>query len=264
VGLRLPLYQVDAFTGRLFGGNPAAVCLLEQWLPDATLQAIAAENNLSETAFLVPDGDRWRLRWFTPAVEVALCGHATLASAHVLLRMLHPDRSAVTFQTRSGLLTVEKAGDLLRMDFPALPFEPAPPHLLADALGAVPEAGYRSDDLMAVFAAEEQVRALRPCCDRIAELDCRGVIATAPGCDCDFVSRFFAPRAGSRSRPSRYQLYSYRRQQRSFPHRPVIFVGSAVCFWILAMSIVMPPSSLIQPRQQRDRPQWPMSPTRRA
>jgi len=183
VGLRLPLYQVDAFTGRLFGGNPAAVCLLEQWLPDATLQAIAAENNLSETAFLVPDGDRWRLRWFTPAVEVALCGHATLASAHVLLRMLHPDRSAVTFQTRSGLLTVEKAGDLLRMDFPALPFEPAPPHLLADALGAVPEAGYRSDDLMAVFAAEEQVRALRPCCDRIAELDCRGVIATAPGCD---------------------------------------------------------------------------------
>jgi predicted PhzF superfamily epimerase YddE/YHI9 len=136
--MRIPLYQVDAFTTRLFGGNPAAVCPLSEWLPEATMQAIAAENNLAETAFFVPQRDGYLLRWFTPTVEVELCGHATLASGYVVTRILAPERSSVIFDTlKAGLLEVTREGDLLAMDFPSWPPEekPADPRVLA-ALGA--------------------------------------------------------------------------------------------------------------------------------
>src|SRR5580698_8331221 len=120
--MRLPIYQVDAFADKLFGGNPAAICPLPEWLPDATMQAIAAENNLSETAFFVREGADYALRWFTPAVEVDLCGHATLASAHVVLSLLEPGRSSVNFHTlKAGMLTVARHGDTLMMDFPSRP-----------------------------------------------------------------------------------------------------------------------------------------------
>src|SRR5271166_4753058 len=126
--LKLPMYQVDAFAGRVFTGNPAAVCPLESWLPDAQMQAIAAENNLAETAFFVKNGSGYKLRWFTPAVEVDLCGHATLASAHVVFKFLEPQRQSVDFQTlKAGTLTVARRGDMLVMDFPAMPPSPAEP-----------------------------------------------------------------------------------------------------------------------------------------
>ena len=196
-GMKLRLFQIDAFTSRVFSGNPAAVCPLESWLDDAVLQAIAAENNLSETAFFVPEGDGFALRWFTPALEVDLCGHATLASGHAVLTILDPTRESVAFSSRSGPLTVSRAGDSLAMDFPALPPEPcAPPADLVAGLGAQPDAVLVEMDYLAVFAAEADVAALSPDMAAIARLDRRGVIATAPGESVDFVSRFFAPRAG--------------------------------------------------------------------
>ena len=195
--MRLPIYQVDAFTRRLFAGNPAAVCPLEGWLEDGVLQAIAAENNLSETAFFVRQDDRFRLRWFTPAVEVDLCGHATLAAAFIILNYLEPSREAVRFDTRSGELSVRRAGDLLAMDFPARAPVPCDlPAGLIEALGAAPVGIFRSRDLMALFETEEEVRALKPRMDLLAQVDAFAVIATAPARDADFVSRFFAPRGG--------------------------------------------------------------------
>ncbi|HEY5998608.1 MAG TPA: PhzF family phenazine biosynthesis protein [bacterium] len=193
----IPFYQVDAFTSCLFAGNPAGVCVLDAWLPDATLQAIAAENNLSETAFLVRRGEAFELRWFTPAVEVDLCGHATLASGHVVLNYVrqHPER--VAFETKSGSLAVERRGDLLFLDFPTRRPSPcAPPEGLAKMLGAAPVETLCSRDLMVVFDDEATVRGLAPDLAAIARLDFLGVIATAPGREGDFVSRFFAPRAG--------------------------------------------------------------------
>ena len=198
--MRLPIYQIDAFASAVFKGNPAAVVPLEQWLPDATLQAIALENNLSETAFFVSEGDLWRLRWFTPAVEVDLCGHATLATAHLIFTKIAPGRDRVAFMTRSGRLAVSRQGELLELDFPA-----AMPHVRSDAmtldaleggLGCRPEEAYIANKYMAVFHGEEQVAALKPDMGRIAALGGVGVIATAPGRSCDFVSRFFAPAAG--------------------------------------------------------------------
>ena len=181
----------------MFAGNPAAVCPLEDWLEDGVLQAIAAENNLSETAFFVKRGDRFHLRWFTPAMEVDLCGHATLASAFVILNHLEPTRPAVAFDTRSGELIVRREGDLLSMDFPARPPVPCdPPAGLAEALGATPLKTLRSRDLMALFETEEEVRALKPRMDLLVEVDAFAVIVTAPATDADFVSRFFAPRGG--------------------------------------------------------------------
>ena len=195
--MRIPLYQVDAFTSRLFAGNPAAVCPLEDWLEDGVLQAIAAENNLSETAFFVPQGDRFHLRWFTPALEVDLCGHATLASAFVILNYLEPAREAVAFDTRSGELIVRRDGDRLSMDFPARPPVACDvPAGLVEALGASPVRTFRSRDLMAVFETEEEIRALRPRMDLLAQVDAFAVIVTAPAKETDFVSRFFAPRGG--------------------------------------------------------------------
>jgi len=195
--MRLPLYQVDAFTDRLFRGNPAAVVLLEQWLPDEVMQAIAAENNLAETAFVIPREGSSLLRWFTPAVEVDLCGHATLASSHVLFSTRFPSRKKLTFTTNSGDLHVTRAGDLLRLDFPSRPGEPiAVSDAVVAALGARPREAYLARDLLAVFAGENEIRDLRPDFDRVAALDAMAVIVTAPGTDVDFVSRFFAPRVG--------------------------------------------------------------------
>ncbi|HZR60354.1 MAG TPA: PhzF family phenazine biosynthesis protein [Xanthobacteraceae bacterium] len=198
--MRLPIYQVDAFADNLFGGNPAAICPLSQWLPDATMQAIAAENNLAETAFFVREGDDYALRWFTPAVEVDLCGHATLASAHIVFAVLEPQRQRVGFRTlKAGTLTVARRGDMLAMDFPSRPpslIEP-PPGLLA-AVGGTPREILRARDHVLVYGSAAEVRALEPDFAALARIpDCWAACATAPGEDgIDFVSRFFAPGQG--------------------------------------------------------------------
>ena len=195
--MKLPIYQVDAFTGTLFHGNPAAVVILEAWLPDHLLRAIAAENNLAETAFVTRGADAWSLRWFTPTVEVDLCGHATLATAHVLFSRGLCTTSSVGFDTRSGRLSVDRRDDLYVLDFPARPGTPVP--VSADiiaALGATPRAVLRARDLMAVFDCEADVVTLAPDMARVAALDAFAVIVTATGDRVDFVSRFFAPAAG--------------------------------------------------------------------
>jgi predicted PhzF superfamily epimerase YddE/YHI9 len=196
---RLPIYQVDAFTDSLFGGNPAAVCPLEAWLPDATMQAIAAENNLAETAFFVRDGSDYALRWFTPTVEVDLCGHATLASGHIVFSFLEPERESVSFRTlKAGTLAVSRRADMLVMDFPARPAVPAeaPPGLFA-ALGGKPREVLRARDHLIVYGSAAEVAALDPDFAALAEMDCWAAIATAPGDNgIDFVSRFFAPAQG--------------------------------------------------------------------
>lgn len=195
--MKIPLYHVDAFSNRLFRGNPAAVCPLEEWLPDELLQAIAGENNLSETAFFVRRGERYHLRWFTPAVEVDLCGHATLASAFVILRLLDPARRRVEFDTRSGELSVRREGERLAMDFPAKPPSPCePPPGLIEALGGQPLEVLKADYYLVVYETEAAVRALRPNFPALRAATSAGVIAAAPGEEVDFVSRFFAPAFG--------------------------------------------------------------------
>lgn len=195
--MRVPIYQIDAFSDRLFGGNPAAVCVLDGWLEDAVLQSIAAENNLSETAFLVGGNGHYGLRWFTPKVEVDLCGHATLASAYVVFRELEPALREVIFDSRSGELRVSRAADLLTMDFPACHAQPCDcPELLSGGLGRQPLEVRRGVKYLGVFAEEEDVRSLQPDFSALAQLDRMGVIVTAPGRSVDFVSRMFAPRAG--------------------------------------------------------------------
>ena len=192
------IYQVDAFADRAFSGNPAAICPLAEWLPGEVMQSIAAENNLSETAFFVPGGDGgYDLRWFTPTVEVELCGHATLASAFVILDCMAAGGDEVFFNTRSGRLAVARRGDLLYLDFPAhRAVEAAVPEALVDGLGAAPRTALEGPNHMAVFAGEAEVAALDPDFRELAKLHPRGVIATAPGGDCDFVSRYFAPAHG--------------------------------------------------------------------
>jgi predicted PhzF superfamily epimerase YddE/YHI9 len=197
--MRLPLYQVDAFTDRLFAGNPAAVCPLDAWLPDATMQAIAAENNLAETAFFVREGGDYALRWFTPTVEVDLCGHATLASGHVVMKFLEPQRQSVSFRTmKAGMLTVARRDDMLVMDFPARPAtvtEP-PPGLLA-ALGGKPREVLRARDHLVVYDSAAEIAELQPDLAALAKVDCWAAVVTAPGDNgIDFVSRFFAPAQG--------------------------------------------------------------------
>ena len=194
----IPLYQVDAFASHLFAGNPAAVCPLEDWLPEATMQAIAAENNLSETAFFVPHGDDFAIRWFTPTVEIDLAGHPTLAAAHVVVTHMDPERRAVRFHTRAGdMLEVAREDGRLAMDFPSRPPAPRPgSEDVAAALGAAPAEVLAARDVLAVFANADEVRALKPDMARVARIDALGIIATAPGTDCAFVLRFFAPGAG--------------------------------------------------------------------
>lgn len=195
--MKIKQYQVDAFATRAFEGNPAAVCPLESWLDDGLLQAIAEENNLSETAFFVPSEKGFDLRWFTPVKEVDLCGHATLATAHVLFDILGYAGQTITFETRSGELIVERKGERLEMDFPACPPTPcAPSEILSKGLGQQPLEVLVADDYLAVFDSEAAVRAITPDFALLAQLDLRGVVITAPGTDADFVSRFFAPRYG--------------------------------------------------------------------
>jgi PhzF family phenazine biosynthesis protein len=197
--MRTPIYQVDAFTTRLFAGNPAAVMPLERFPADAVMQAIAAENNLAETAFLVPQGRDYRLRWFTPAVEVPLCGHATLASAAVVMERLDVGRTEVVFHSASGPLKVMRKSTGYVMDFPIRPSEPVPtPPGLAEALGAAPLEVYVNPfNYMVVFKDAQTVRDMQPDMAAIARVDRGGVIVTAPGDRTyDFVSRYFAPAKG--------------------------------------------------------------------
>lgn len=196
----LPIYQVDAFTDEVFRGNPAAVCPLDEWLPDETLQSIAAENNLSETAFLVAEGEGWRLRWFTPREEVPLCGHATLASAFVLFRD-HPEQQELRFATASGELRVRRAEDGFTLDFPVVParVRDDPPAELLEGLGVTPVEILASEDdpnWIAVLESETDVIAVRPRLDVLERLHPYGVVVTAPGVAADFVSRYFAPSFG--------------------------------------------------------------------
>ncbi|MBT7665996.1 MAG: PhzF family phenazine biosynthesis protein [Rhodospirillaceae bacterium] len=198
--MQIPIYQIDAFTKAPFGGNPAAVCPLDEWLADDVLQAIALENNLSETAFFVSKGSGFRLRWFTPAIEVDLCGHATLATGHVILNHLMLMGREVQFETRSGTLQVRRDGDGLAMDFPGLPpgEEIEPPADLITAMGQAPKACMKIREmhgapyLFLVYESEAQIASLAPKFDALGA----NVIATAPGDKVDFVSRFFAPMSG--------------------------------------------------------------------
>ncbi len=198
--MSLPFYWIDAFTDRVFAGNPAGVVPLEKWLPDDTMQRIAFENGLAETAFFVRAGpDRFHLRWFTPTFEIDLCGHATLASAFVLFTQLGQAGDRVVFDSKSGpLIVTRKADELLELDFPSNPAAvvAAPPSELARGLGASPQLVAKARDFLCVFPTEAEVRALKPDFDLLARLDAVGIIVTAPGEACDFVSRFFAPRAG--------------------------------------------------------------------
>ena len=202
--MKIPFYQVDAFSKKIFSGNPAAVCLLEAWPAKNILQGIAAENNLSETAFLVPQArGQYELRWFTPAIEVDLCGHATLASAFVILSLIDRSLSSVEFETASGLLSVAKSGDLFSMDFPSR--KPVPtkmPSVLPEALGAEPSEVLISRDLLAVFKDEATIQAMVPNFGKLQQIrDAFAVIVTAKGEQADFVSRFFAPNAGVNEDP---------------------------------------------------------------
>ena len=200
--MKINVYQVDAFANKPFEGNPAAICPLQKWLPEQTMQALAAENNLSETAFFVPEGDGFALRWFTPATEVDLCGHATLAAAYVLFEELDYDGEEIRFSTKSGTLSVVRNGDFLRMDFPAqppLPFEL--PTQLVEAFAATPEDCLKFTDIIAVFSSEEMVRNADPDMALLAQLDCRGIIITAESAEYDFIARWFGPRTGIKEDP---------------------------------------------------------------
>ena len=194
-----PIYQADAFTDQLFGGNPAAVCPLTEWLPDALMQKIALENNLAGTAFFVKNENGYLLRWFTPELEIDLCGHATLASAHILFTELGYQKDTIHFDTvKAGTLTVSRVGDKYAMDFPSRPpYAADKPEGLIEALGgAKPKEILRSRDYMLVYETEDEVINIRPDHSALAKIDTLGIIVTAPGKEVDFVSRFFAPAAG--------------------------------------------------------------------
>lgn len=196
--MTIPFFQVDAFTSELFGGNPAGVCPLNSWPSDDLMQKVAMENNLSETAFFVQEGDAFRLRWFTPTVEVELCGHATLASAHILFNHLGYKKEKIVFKSASGDLIVRKEKTGYTLDFPMDdPEQVDPPRMLMDSLEAKSERIYiGKHDFMVVLGSELEVAKLNPNFRLMANLDIRGVIVTAEGDNCDFVSRFFAPMTG--------------------------------------------------------------------
>jgi len=199
---RLRIFQIDAFTDRLFAGNPAAVVPLDDWLPAPTMQALAMENNLSETAFFVRRGQRFELRWFAPRREVKLCGHATLATAHVLFEHLGSEEPTIHFDTASGELAVTREDPWLWMDFPADPVASIVcPDALRAGLGRAPVEVHVATDYLAVFESEDVIRELQPDFRALQALDRRGVIITAPGREADFVSRFFAPKFGIEEDP---------------------------------------------------------------
>ncbi len=195
--MELDLYQIDAFTDRPFEGNPAAVIPLETWLPDNTMQSIAEENNLSETAFFVPTNKGFHIRWFTPKTEVDLCGHATLAAAYVLFNILGYKKNRIEFESKSGTLTVLQKDDWIVMDFPAqLPIPCNVPDEIAKAFSKAPIECLRSEDYIVVFETESDISSIEPDIDYLKKLDLRGVIITARSRKYDFVSRFFAPKYG--------------------------------------------------------------------
>lgn len=190
-------YVVDAFTKEVFRGNPAAVCVMESWLPDETMQRIACENNLSETAFAVREGELYHLRWFTPAGEIDLCGHATLATAYVILRFLSPALAEIRFSTLSGILSVKKAGDRLTIELPAYTLRPVGvTSLMAEVIGAKPAEAYIGRDLLCVLENEADVRNADPDLTKMLELDGQLLHITAKGKAFDCVSRSFAPKCG--------------------------------------------------------------------
>ncbi len=196
---KIKIYQVDAFTGKLFGGNPAAVCILDKWLDDELMQNIGAENNLAETAFIVPKDSEFEIRWFTPSIEVELCGHATLASAFVVFEYIGFKEDEIIFNSPlSGVLKVKREKDLLTLDFPADGINPVvPPTELIKGIAINPVETYKGKtDYMAVLNSEEDVRMVKPDFQLIGKLEARGLIVTAPGDEGDFVSRFFAPQSG--------------------------------------------------------------------
>lgn len=195
--MEIKYYHINAFTDQVFSGNPAGVCFLEAWIDDKMLQSIAAGNNLSETAFLVRAGGNYKLRWLSPKMEIDLCGHATLASAFAVFEYVDRRAFQVDFQTKSGMLSVRREGDMLIMDFPARPPQPCEaPENIGEILGIAPEEAMKARDLMLVYENEDMIRRLKPDMTGVAALDHFAVIVTAPGDNCDFVSRFFAPRAG--------------------------------------------------------------------
>lgn len=204
--MAVPIYQVDAFAEEVFKGNPAAVIPLDSWPDDSVLQSIALENNLSETAYMVASEEGYELRWFTPSVEVALCGHATLAAAHVLFRHLHYKQDEVVFQTRSGALRVSRSGSLLVMDFPVVELESAEVNLaVCRALGAIASEALQpvedSGALLYVYEFEDDIARLEPDFSALLAASSRSVIVSAPGNDCDVVSRFFGPQVGINEDP---------------------------------------------------------------
>ncbi len=200
--MKIKQFQIDAFTDRVFGGNPAAVCPLQSWPEDNILQSIAEENNLSETAFFVPAENNLELRWFTPVKEVDLCGHATLAAAHVIFEHIGYSADYIVFKTKSGNLTVRKNGNMLEMDFPLLALKScATPEHLIEGLGKTPVTVLEAQDYIAVYDSEEAVRSIVPDQMLLKRLGLRGVSVTAPGDKADFVSRFFAPKLGVQEDP---------------------------------------------------------------
>jgi len=203
--MEIPIYQVDAFTDKVFKGNPAAVCPLNSWLDDQILQNIASENNLSETAFFVKTGEdnsHYQLRWFTPVIEIDLCGHATLASGHVLFNHLDIDVDEITFSTKSGELIVSREDNLIRMNFPSWnAIEIDLFRELHSGLGIKPSRVLKTRDILAVFENEDMIRSIDPDFGILKKVDALGIIVTAPGNGVDFVSRFFAPRAGVNEDP---------------------------------------------------------------
>lgn len=195
--MKIPIYQVDAFTDKIFGGNPAAVCPLQQWLPDQTMQSIGEENNLSETAFFVRKGAMFEIRWFTPKIEIHLAGHPTLATAHVIFQHLGYTAPQITFLSKGGELRASKKGGLILLDFPAFDVAPVDmPEGLVKGLGRKPTEVFKGRDYFAVFESEAEILGLEPDFAELNKLDCLGIIVTARGDKSDFVSRFFAPRAG--------------------------------------------------------------------
>ena len=188
-------YTVDAFTDKVFSGNPAAICILDHWPSDALMQKIALENNLSETAFAVKEGDKYHLRWFTLAGEIDLCGHATMACAYVVLNFPEKGSDSVTFTTLSGDIIVNKKGDLYEIDFPAYALKPVPvTEKMIAAMGATPKEAYMGRDLLCVFDDETAIRKMQPDLDKVKELDGLLLHVTAQGNEVDCVSRTFAPK----------------------------------------------------------------------
>ena len=201
--MKIPYYQIDAFTEERFKGNPAGVCFLPRvWLPDEVMQKIAAENGVSETAFVIREGEGYGLRWFSPTMEVDLCGHATVATAQAIFFETGLDAESISFKTRSGVISVARVDDMMVLDFPARPPQRCEaPEGVEFAMGTMPQEIWRARDYMVVFETEADVKALQPDFEKLRDWDCLGVIATAPGDSVDFVSRFFAPRAGINEDP---------------------------------------------------------------